>query len=52
MGPGSVASSPTMRSSMSLTSPIARTIRLGRKVDGDAKDVDSAEDSVNSLKLG
>lgn len=52
MGPGSVASSPTMRSSMSLASPIARTMRLGRRADGDTKEVDHAEDGVNGLKLG
>ncbi|KAI0066424.1 hypothetical protein BV25DRAFT_1971221 [Artomyces pyxidatus] len=53
-GPGSVASSPTLRASMSLASPIARPLRLnGRKgSDADEKEIDGAGDAVGGLTLG
>ncbi|KAA1468052.1 hypothetical protein DENSPDRAFT_366285 [Dentipellis sp. KUC8613] len=51
-GPSSVASSPTMRSSMSLASPIARPLRLGnRKSELDDREIRGAGDGVNGLSL-
>ena len=49
----SVASSPTMRASMSLASPITRPLSLSRRRgEGEEREIDGAGDAVNGLNLG
>ncbi|TFY76000.1 hypothetical protein EWM64_g8016 [Hericium alpestre] len=51
-GSASVASSPTLRASMSLASPIARPLRLnGRKGETEDKEIDGAGEGVGGLRL-
>lgn len=47
---GAVSSSPTMRSSMALASPILRPIM--RRREGEEKEVEGAGEAVNGLTLG
>lgn len=48
----SVSSSPTMRSSIGLASPVMRPMPRARRVDGEEREVEGAGEAVGGLTLG
>ena len=52
IGQMSVSSSPTMRSSMSLASPVMRPVPRPRRGEGEEREVEGAGEAVGGLTLG